>query len=85
LALVTSLIALPWCAAPFAALLAAYGVYLTGASCAAARQAKAWRLLPCLPTVIATYHLGYGLGTWRGLFDLLRGRRGGERFTRLTR
>jgi hypothetical protein len=66
-------------------LLIAYGVYLTGASCAAAQQAREWLLLPRLPLVIAAYHIGYGLGTWQGLFDLLRGRRGGERFARLTR
>jgi glycosyltransferase involved in cell wall biosynthesis len=85
LALLAAASALPWCGWPLAAVLIAYGVYLIGASCAAARQAAQWRLLPRLPVVIAAYHLGYGLGTWQGLFDLLRGRRGGERFTRLAR
>jgi len=85
LALLAAAIALPWCAVPLAALLMAYGVYLAAASCAAARQAGQWGLLPRLPAVIAAWHVGYGLGTWRGLFDLLRGRRGGERFARLTR
>ena len=85
LALVAALLALPWRCWPLAALLTAYGLYLMGASCAAARQAKAWALLPRLPVVIAAYHAGYGLGTWQGLFDVLRGKRGGQRFTRLTR
>jgi len=85
LALLAAALALPWNGWPLAGLLIAYGVYLIGASCAAARQAGPWSLLSRLPAVIAAYHLGYGLGTWQGLFDLLRGRRGGERFTRLTR
>ena len=85
LALLLAVLALPWRGGPLAALLVVYGVYLAGASSAAARQARDWTLLPRLPAVIAAYHLGYGLGTWRGLFDLLRNRRGGERLTRLTR
>lgn len=89
LGLAAAALALPWRGWPLAALLIAYGVYLIAASCAAARQAAAREsalpLLPRLPAVIAAYHVGYGLGTWQGLFDLLRGRRGGARFTRLTR
>jgi glycosyltransferase involved in cell wall biosynthesis len=85
LALLTALLALPWRGWPLAGLLTAYGVYLIGASCAAARQAGQWTLLPRMPAVIAAYHLGYGLGTWQGLFDLLRGHRSAERYTRLTR
>jgi hypothetical protein len=85
LALAATALALPWRGWPLAALLIAYAAYLTTASCAAARQAKQWTLLPRLPAVIATWHTGYGLGIWLGLFDLLRGKRGGERFTRLTR
>jgi hypothetical protein len=85
LALLAAVLALPWRGWPLAGLLIAYGLYLSGASCAAARQAEGWALLPRLPAVIAAYHLGYGLGTWQGLLDVLRGSRGGERFTRLTR
>jgi glycosyltransferase involved in cell wall biosynthesis len=85
LALIASALALPWRSWSLVAMLLIYGAYLAGASCAAARQAEQWRLLPCLPVVIAAWHVGYGLGTWLGLFDLLRGRPGGERFTRLTR
>jgi hypothetical protein len=85
LALLLAALASPLRMWPLAALLIAYGVYLAGASCAATRQAGDWALLPRLPAVIAAYHTGYGIGTWQGLLDLLRGRRGGERFTRLTR
>jgi hypothetical protein len=85
LALLAAVLVLPWRGWPLAGLLIAYGFYLIGTSCAAARQAKDWALLPRLPVVIAAYHVGYGLGTWQGLFDVLRGRRGGERFTHLTR
>ncbi|MDR0479665.1 MAG: glycosyltransferase family 2 protein [Burkholderiaceae bacterium] len=85
LALVAALLALPWRGWPLAALLIVYGIYLAGASYAAARQAGNWKLLARLPAVIAAYHAGYGLGTWQGICDLLRGRRGGQRFTRLTR
>ena len=85
LALLAAALLLPWRVWPLAGLLAAYGVYLIGASCAAARQAGDWALLPRLPAVIAAWHVGYGLGTWRGLLDALRGRRGGARFARLTR
>ncbi|MDR0275622.1 MAG: glycosyltransferase family 2 protein [Burkholderiaceae bacterium] len=85
LALLAALLTLPWRGEPLAALLIAYGIYLIGASCAAARQARQWAVLPRLPAIIAAWHLGYGLGIWQGLFDLLRGKRGGERFTQLTR
>jgi GT2 family glycosyltransferase len=33
------------------------------------------RSLPLLPVAFATMHLAYGLGSWLGLFDLVRGRR----------
>ena len=84
-ALLAGVVLAPWWLWPLAALLVAYGAYLSGASCAAARQARDWALLPRLPAVIAAWQVGYGAGAWRGLFDLLRGRRGGERWTRLTR
>jgi hypothetical protein len=56
-----------------AALAGAYLLYLLAVS-----AAIAWRdgaaSLPRLPIVIGAYHLGYGLGTWQGVADLLRGR-----------
>ena len=44
-----------------------------------------WALLPRLPVVIAAHHVGYGIGTLLGWWDVLRHGRGRERFTKLTR
>jgi succinoglycan biosynthesis protein ExoA len=45
-----------------------------------------WRLAPILPVTFATYHVAYGLGFLRGLYDFaLRRRRGAESMSRLTR
>lgn len=59
-----------------AALIGAYALYVAGATASIVagqpgrRGALAWRV----PAVIATMHLGYGVGTWRGWADvLLRG------------
>ena len=41
--------------------------------------------LPWLPVVIAAYHVAYGLGTWRGLWDVLRGQAPSSQFARITR
>ena len=76
---------LPWTPWPAAALLALYGAYLAVASVAAARAAGSWSLLPRLPTVIAAFQLGYGWGTWQGLWDVLRKRQPAQRFARITR
>lgn len=76
---------LPWTHWPATALLAMYGAYLALASMAAARAAGAWHLLPRLPAVIAAFHLGYGWGTWQGLWDVLRKRPPAQRFARITR
>jgi glycosyltransferase involved in cell wall biosynthesis/GT2 family glycosyltransferase len=75
----------PWFCAPLVALLAAYALYLALASAAAARQARDATVLPRLPAVIAAYHLGYGLGSWRGLWDMLWRRSPGEASRGLTR
>jgi succinoglycan biosynthesis protein ExoA len=76
---------LPWTPWPATALLTLYGAYLALASMAAARAAGAWHLLPRLPAVIAAFHLGYGWGTWQGLWDVLRKRPPAQRFARITR
>lgn len=76
---------LPWSPWPATALLALYGCYLALASWAAARAAGAWHLLARLPAVIAAFHLGYGWGTWQGLWDVLRARAPSSRFARITR
>jgi glycosyltransferase involved in cell wall biosynthesis len=50
--------------------LAVAGPWLAGALLAAIRAARAagdWRLLPALPVVFGTLHLGYGLGALWGL------------------
>ena len=80
--------AAPWFYAPLAWLMGAYAAYLLAASFQAARcagDAHRWALLPRLPAVIAAYHLGYGLGTWRGLWDLARGRRESGASVKITR
>ena len=84
-ALALAALLLPWTPWPAAALLALYGGYLALASAAAARAAGAWRLLWRLPAVIAAFHIGYGWGTWRGLWDVLRARAPSSRFARITR
>ena len=80
-----SVLAWPWFHAPLAALLAAYAAYLLAASVLAAWQAGGVRLLARLPVVVAAYHVGYGLGGWRGLWDVVRGRRVGAASARLSR
>ena len=75
----------PVSAWPLAVLLAAYGGYVGAASVLAARAAGQWHTLPRLPVVIAAYHVAYGLGTWRGLWDVLRGRQPSAQFARITR
>ncbi|MBS0390903.1 MAG: glycosyltransferase family 2 protein [Proteobacteria bacterium] len=84
-ALLLCTLLLPWSRWPLAALLALYGGYLALASAAAARAAGSWRLLARLPAVIAAFHLGYGWGSWRGLWDVLRARGPSSRFARITR
>ena len=85
LALAGGALLAPWWPWPLGVLLASYALYLAGTSLAAARQAGEWGLLARLPLVIAAYHLGYGVGTWRGLTDLLLKRRAGQHWSRLTR
>lgn len=84
-ALAGSALAAPWWPGPLVLLLASYALYLAGAALAAARQAGDGCLLAHLPAVIATYHLGYGVGTWRGMLDVLLRRRTKEQWSRLTR
>ena len=66
---------------------AAVGFYLLLSllfSAAAARRAG-WDLLPILPLVFLTYHVGYGLGFARGLLDFVVLRRPSPAMTALTR
>ena len=71
---------------PWALLTLAYAAAVMTLSVLVIRSAK----LPIaaalrVPAVIAAYHLGYGLGSWPGWFDALRGKPGRARFTALTR
>ena len=84
-ALVLSTVLLPWTPWPAIALLALYGPYLLLASVAAARAAGTRHTLWRLPAVIAAFHIGYGWGTWQGLWDVLRARAPSSRFARITR
>ena len=70
----------------FGLLAASYGLYLALASAQAGRQAGgSWPVAWRLPAVIAAYQIGYGLGGWRGLWDVWRGRRVSGAAARLTR
>jgi glycosyltransferase involved in cell wall biosynthesis len=53
-----------------AAVVALYVLALLWASVSTARSAG-WALLPALPPVFACYHVGYGYGFCRGVFDSL--------------
>ena len=81
-----SVSAWPWFGLFFWLLAASYGLYLVLASWLAARQAGGgWSIAWRLPVVIGAYQIGYGLGGWRGLWDMARGRRVGAASARLTR
>lgn len=93
-AAMVSLLAWPVSFWPVFLLSGAYGAYLAFASVMAWRAArdggpqsmdKPMRWLTRLPAVIAAYHVGYGLGSWRGLLDLALGRRVSARSAKITR
>jgi hypothetical protein len=69
------------------ALLVAYGLYVGGATVSILRGYTTSRreLAKRLPAVIAAMHVGYGLGTWRGWFDVLARRPPAADYGRLTR
>ncbi len=87
LALLLSLLLLPWSAWPLVGLLLAYVAVLLLASASLAGQGAS--VLLRAPAVIAAYHLGYGLGSVLGWIDVLRGvplaEAGRSRFAKLTR
>ncbi len=75
----------PWVGlVPLALLLGVYGLYLAAVSSLVAGDAG-WGLLWRLPVVVAAYHVGYGLGTWQGLFAIAAGRKPSPVLTELTR
>jgi succinoglycan biosynthesis protein ExoA len=81
LLLAASLLGAPW--RWLASLLGLYGGVLAGLSLAAADGD--WGLLARLPAVILAHHIGYGIGTLLGWWDVLFHGHGRERFARLTR
>lgn len=85
-----------WWSAPLHALLSAYGAYLAVVSLTVALSqpsdlgvprsvARRCSLVGRLGLVVPTYHLGYGLGSWRGLLDLAVGRRVSGDTAKITR
>lgn len=86
LLLVLALPALLGWAWPLVALLAAYGGAVLAMTAAVSRQQHApLGVAVRIPAVIAAYHLGYGIGSLAGWWDVLRGVPGRERFASLTR
>lgn len=98
--MVTSLLACRW-PGPWQALLTAYALYLGSVSMLIAiGGASRRRSAPSSPLgqarliglsfgrlvlAVSTFHLGYGLGTWRGLLDLASGRRVTGEIAKITR
>ncbi len=71
---------------PLAGLLALYGLAVGALTVAlAAERFPGGAALALVPPVIVVYHLGYGIGSLLGWFDVLRGARGRTRFASLTR
>lgn len=68
-----------------ALILTVYAVALAVAAVAAGRQ-SGWSLIPVLPVIFACYHLSYGFGFLRGIWDFGIWRSApGEEFLQLTR
>lgn len=61
-----------------------YALFTTTVALAIGRRAG-WALVPRIAAVIAAYHLGYGWGSLRGWWDVLRHGRPNPRFGTLTR
>ena len=74
-----------WSALPLGGLVLAYALYIAMATMSAARSANNWQLAARLPVVIAAFHIGYGLGTWRGLWDIARAKTPSSAFAKITR
>ena len=80
-----SVLAAGWSALPLGGLVLAYALYIAMATMSAARSANNWQLAARLPVVIAAFHIGYGLGTWRGLWDIARAKTPSSAFAKITR
>jgi cellulose synthase/poly-beta-1,6-N-acetylglucosamine synthase-like glycosyltransferase len=77
----------PFFVSAIVALAAVLGAYLTAVTLASLKTAASsgWGMLPALPLVFASYHIGYGLGFVFGVWDFLLRRRRRGRFVSLTR
>jgi succinoglycan biosynthesis protein ExoA len=71
---------------PLQVLTGAYAAAVLAMSCGVASSAwPGWAALVRVPSVIIAYHLGYGLGSLAGWFDVVRGAAGRTQFAALTR
>ncbi|MBX3625505.1 MAG: glycosyltransferase family 2 protein [Rhizobacter sp.] len=71
---------------PLVALLALYGAAVLAMTLGVwQQQGIPWPVVLRIPAVIAAYHLGYGIGSLVGWWDVLRGVTGRARFATLTR
>lgn len=71
---------------PLLALMGLYGMAVLAMTLAVARTQPLPLAVMCrIPAVIAAYHLGYGVGSLVGWWDVLRGAPARRRFTTLTR
>lgn len=69
----------------FLAVLGSYLFAVLGATVLTAAKSS-WKLLPALPLVFPCYHLGYGYGFLRGIWDfVIRRGQGSRHFQKLTR
>lgn len=66
-------------------MLIVYTFAAAAASIVACRRSGDWSCLPILPLVFCTYHLSYGIGFWRGIWDSSTGRNADPAFSALVR
>lgn len=71
---------------PLVVLLELYALAVVAMTLAASQQQAApWPVTWRMPAVIVAYHLGYGIGSLAGWWDVVRGAPGRARFSALTR
>jgi glycosyltransferase involved in cell wall biosynthesis len=70
---------------PLAGMLLVYAVATFAASLTACRAWRDWMFVPVMPVVFCTFHLSYGIGFWRGIWDVCTGRSPEPAFTALVR
>lgn len=62
-----------------------YALTSMAASLAACRAWRDWSVVPVLPAIFCTFHLSYGIGFWRGIWDVCTRRSPKPAFTALVR